>query len=214
MSQNRIQKSASFIALAAAVATTCIAAPRKSKADETKPQPTITMAVKYVALTNEQGKSPITQAGVDKVTAEMNKYWAQCNLQFVTDSYSQASAKDHGVEYNTSSMGELDKYRSQFDDSKSLLVVDTGSWVDMAPANAWTAMPGDGGPMGAIIEGSVADYSQIIAHELGHYMGLDHVSDKSNMMNPVIYDNSTQLTSEQCATARQISQTTLKAAMR
>jgi hypothetical protein len=63
-------------------------------------------------------------------------------------------------------------------------------------------MPGGGGPFGAILERPVASFANIIAHELGHYLNLYHVSDATDIMNPIIYSSSTKLTSSQCATAR------------
>src|SRR3712207_7041357 len=52
--------------------------------------------------------------------------------------------------------------------SRSLLVVNTGAWnhSTMGSPNAWTAMPGDSGPMGAVIEAPVATFAPIVAHEL------------------------------------------------
>ena len=45
-------------------------------------------------------------------------------------------------------------------------------------------------------------FGLIIAHELGHYLNLLHVSDSSALMNPVIYSSSKSLYSSQCNTAR------------
>jgi hypothetical protein len=45
-------------------------------------------------------------------------------------------------------------------------------------------------------------FANIIAHELGHYMNLAHVSDQTNLMNPVIYASSNTITSDQCTGTR------------
>ena len=48
----------------------------------------------------------------------------------------------------------------------------------------------------------MASVYTLIAHELGHYLNLEHVSDQYNVMNPVVYGNSFNLTDDQCAEAR------------
>jgi predicted Zn-dependent protease len=52
------------------------------------------------------------------------------------------------------------------------------------------------------MESAVGTYANIIAHELGHYLNLDHWEDKANVMNAVIYEKSSKLLQEQCVTAR------------
>jgi hypothetical protein len=108
--------------------------------------------------------------------------------------------------YETANNEDLTSIRAAFTTETSLLVVLTGTWnrtgsLGGTAANAWTAMPGDG-PYGAILEQPVADFPNIIAHELGHYMNLPHVSDTSDLMNPIIYPTSGSLTADQCETAR------------
>jgi len=58
------------------------------------------------------------------------------------------------------------------------------------------------GPFGVVLEQSVATYGSIVAHELGHYLNLQHTSDAYNIMSPIIYTNSLTLTGDQCAEAR------------
>jgi hypothetical protein len=62
-------------------------------------------------------------------------------------------------------------------------------------------LPG-GPPYGAILEQPVGTFPNIVAHELGHYMNLDHVSDTSDLMNPIIYSTSTSIYPSQCNTTR------------
>jgi predicted Zn-dependent protease len=57
-----------------------------------------------------------------------------------------------------------------------------------------------------VFESAVADYPQIMAHELGHYLGLEHVSNTSNAMNAIIYPYSEDLSDSQCDQAREIAQ--------
>jgi hypothetical protein len=56
--------------------------------------------------------------------------------------------------------------------------------------------------MGVVMEQPVGAYPNIIAHELGHYLNLGHVSDSANVMNPIIYSNSTRVDPSQCEAAR------------
>jgi hypothetical protein len=71
----------------------------------------------------------------------------------------------------------------------------------MGPANAWTAMPGQQ-PAGAVLEAPVATNDNITAHELGHYLGLDHARDQAELMNPIIYKDSVRITAAQCEQMR------------
>ncbi|MFL5814285.1 MAG: matrixin family metalloprotease [Bdellovibrionia bacterium] len=197
---------------AAATATTMM--PHSAKADSNSD--TITMAVRVVGLQNSAGKTTLTQDSATKLLSDVSQSYAKagCNIQFKLESFTAVNPKDKGLEYNTSTMAELDKYRAAFDDGKSMLIVDTGAWdSSMHPANAWTAMPGET-KMGAVFESSVADFYQIVGHELGHYLGLDHVDDSSNMMNPVIDDYSVKITPDQCNGMRQVAQTALAASRR
>lgn len=203
-----------FLTAAAATIFTSAMMPAFAKADASNAP--ITMAVKVVGFQDGSGKATLNQDSANKLMSDVSKMYSQagCNIQFKLDSFAPVNPKDKGLEYNTSSMAELDKYRAAFDDGKTLLVVDTGAWdSSMHPANAWTAMPGET-KMGAIFEASVADFYQIVGHELGHYLGLDHVEDTNNMMNPVIGDNSVNITADQCNTMRQNAQGALAASRR
>jgi hypothetical protein len=187
----------------------------KSQA-QAAPGGTIKLAVRIIGLTDDQGKTTLNQQSAAQLLQAVNQEYRQnsCGIEFDFQSFQAANPQDMGLEYNTSSLSDLDRYRSQFDDGKSLLIVNTGKWApSMAPANAWTAMPGES-PMGSVFEASVAGYPQIVAHELGHYLGLNHVSDDHNMMNPVIESYSTQITPEQCAEMLKTAQTTIAFASR
>jgi hypothetical protein len=204
------------ILLTVAAVTTFSSAMMPHFANADASNDTITMAVKVVGLQDSNGKTTLNQESATKLLSDVSNMYSQagCKIQFNLESFTAVNAKDKGLEYNTSTMGELDKYRAAFDDGKSMLIVDTGAWDDsLHPANAWTAMPGET-KMGAIFEASVANFYQIVGHELGHYLGLDHVDDSTNMMNPVIGDYSTKITADQCKTMQQTAQSALSASRR
>ncbi|MGK5082624.1 matrixin family metalloprotease, partial [Bdellovibrionota bacterium FG-1] len=164
------------------------------------------VALKYVPYLDGNGAPVVTSAqAIANVTA-INKVWAQCNIGFQIDEFVPANPKDFGFSFQTANLSELDPIRTAFDDDHTLLVVTTGTWnrsgtLGNTGANAWTNMPGSG-PYGAILEQPVGTNANIVAHELGHYLNLDHVSNLPQLMNPIIYDTSTQLTATECATAR------------
>jgi hypothetical protein len=83
----------------------------------------------------------------------------------------------------------------------------------MGTPNAWTAMPGSS-PSGTVIEGRVAAYPEMIAHELGHYLNLEHVKDATDLMNPIIYRTSTRLSPDQCENVRKTALTSRALAIR
>lgn len=167
----------------------------------------ICLALKYVAYKDSSGTPTVSQEAAVNNIKQFNKLWGQCNIGFQIDNYSAIAPKESGLSYSTANVGELDDIRKVENDDKTLLVVTTGTWdrsgsLGDTGANAWTAMPGEN-LYGAVLEKPVATFGNIIAHELGHYLNLDHVSDESNLMNPIIYDGSTTITKSQCTAARE-----------
>jgi hypothetical protein len=118
------------------------------------------------------------------------------------DRFLSIDPKKYKLSFNSSENHELEEIRKTFMDSSTLLVVTTGKWdrsgsLGNTGANAWASMPGDQF-YGVVLEAPVGDYPNIIAHELGHYLNLDHASDADQLMNPVIYDRSKSLTRSEC----------------
>lgn len=173
----------------------------------------IRVAVKFVNYTDDAGKPVLNQDQVNKLTGEMNQLFAQCHIELVSEEYQAVRPSDVGLEYGLTSMAELDPARKQFADSGRLLVINTGPWSGMGSANAWTTLPGEE-LAGAVIEKDAADFAGIVAHELGHYLSLDHESDPSNLLNPVIYKTSTHLTAQQCDAMRETARSVWTATLR
>ncbi len=163
------------------------------------------LALKYVVYKNSDGSPVMTQDEVISTVREVNSIWATCNISFQIDQYLAANPVDYALTFNTANDSELDQIRRAFQTDSTLLVATTGTWdrsgtLGNTGANAWTNMPGDG-IYGVVLESPVGSFGNIVAHELGHYLNLDHVSDQSNVMNPIVYDTSTALNSGQCSTA-------------
>jgi hypothetical protein len=162
----------------------------------------ICLAVHFVTYTDSSGKPTATQDQAINIINTMNSLFGTCNIGFQIENYDPEDPTKLGLAYGAQSQNQLDQIRQAFaEPSDMLLGVTTGPWG--TAVNGWTNMPGSG-VYGAIVEASVVDYGGgiIHAHEFGHYLGLDHVSDSSDLMSPVIYTSSTKLTSSQCQTAR------------
>ncbi len=164
------------------------------------------LALKYGVYKDYSGRSVITPSEAIENVKQIDRVWHQCNIAFQIDEFVSVDPNVDELNYQPANTGELDVIRKRLDDSDKLLVVTTGTWnrsgsLGSSGANAWTAMPGEN-LYGAILESPVGKFGNIIAHELGHYLSLAHVGDASDLMNPIIYENSTQLASWQCTNAR------------
>lgn len=189
--------------------------PRDPLAWETGKPGHMTLAVKFVELDGPDGTPDLDRAGAERVIAGVNTIFAGCNMHLRIESFQVADPAALRVPFDLVSMDELGPLRGTFDDPRMLVVIDTGAWnhSEMGPANAWTAMPGES-PAGAVLENSVASNGGITAHELGHYLGLSHVSDTADLMNPIIYTYSTGLDAAQCSVMRQTAQAERTTALR
>ena len=164
----------------------------------------VCIALTYVSFIDSSGKAISDEAGAIANVKAVNDLWKQCDISFQIEKYQAASAKEAGVVYSPLAYSQIDDIRNAFGNDKSFLLVMSGPWGTVK--NAWTNSPGSG-PYGAVFESSVTNYPQIIAHELGHYLNLDHIvpepgEDPANLMNFKIYPAPNMLYSQQCATAR------------
>jgi hypothetical protein len=168
------------------------------------------IALKYVSYIDENGKPVISETEAKTVVDEINKLYASCNVEFRTEEYLSVAPKDRQLPLNPSSPADLEPIRKEFDVPSEMVVINTGKWdhsggLGADGANAWTAMPGQT-PMGAVIEAPVATNGPLVAHELGHYLSLDHDGDSSDLMSPVVYPTSTTLRADQCQSVREAAQ--------
>jgi hypothetical protein len=165
------------------------------------------LGIKIVAYADPRtGTTTLDSMSAVSDLKRVNTVWSQCEIAFQIDHYSSVNPTTANLAFSTAESDDLNKIRSNFSSDQSLLLVSTGPWdragsLGRTPANAWTTMPG-AGPYGAILEEPVATTPNIIAHELGHYLSLTHVSDRTDLMNPIIYPTSSLLTSNQCELAR------------
>jgi len=164
------------------------------------------LALKYVVFKNANDEPTVRQSAAIANLGSINELWKQCHVGFDISEYEAVDPRDYGLRYQTANDNELYAIRRAFNDRSHMLVVTTGTWdrsgsLGSTGANAWTSMPGEG-VYGVVMEKPVGTFPNIIAHELGHYMSLEHVGNAVNLMNPLIYNNSRQLTQYQCAAVR------------
>lgn len=165
--------------------------------------PPLTLALKFVEFFQEDGNPALTEKNVHELVAKINPYFQSCKIRFQMEDYRALDSKSYGLSYTIQSAKEMKKLRKPFDDSRYLVVINTQKWDHdkMGSPNAWTAMPGEF-PSGIVMEAPVASYPGLVAHELGHYLNLNHVSNVKNLMNPIIYKSSEFFTPEQCVEMR------------
>lgn len=166
----------------------------------------VCLALKYVVYKDSSGKPVLGPDEVEENLKQINSLWNQCDLNFTVEELVKADPADYGLSVHPAQNYELTSIRKAFQDPSMLLVVTTAPWdrsgsLGNTGANAWTAMPGTA-PYGAVLESPVGTYANIIAHELGHYLNLDHANSQAELMNPIIYNSSKTLTSRECSEAR------------
>jgi hypothetical protein len=175
----------------------------------------ITLALKYVEFLDADEPEILNQDGVNKILKEINSIYSACSIQFRLDDYKAIEPTSVGLSINPGSVNEMWTFRKPFGDSRYLVVIKTGKWdhKKIGNPNAWTAMPGES-LLGVVIESPVASFAGILAHELGHYLDLHHVENEENLMNPLIYRRSIQLSAEQCFKMRNTAVSVHSAALR
>jgi hypothetical protein len=171
----------------------------------------ICLSLKIVSYQDSNGATSINRADANTLVQQINNIWNTCNIAFELDQYESVDPTTVGLSYGGASESQLNSIRSQYSDSTSMLVAVPGPWTGRTIA--WTSMPG-GGPFGTIVESQYGHNPMTVGHELGHYQGLYHISDSSNLMNPYIGSNTSALNTSQCNTARQTDQSDWQRMMR
>jgi hypothetical protein len=158
----------------------------------------ICIGLKLVSYT-QNGVAVLSQAQAITLVNGMNIVWAQCNIAFQLEKYEAVDPTSRGLAYDTNWRSVGDTVRSAFNNNDSFLVVSVGSLS--GSTIAVTEMPG-AGVYGTLVEKAYATNALTVGHEIGHYQGLYHISDNSNLMNPYIGSNTSALNANQCSTAR------------
>lgn len=156
------------------------------------------IGLKYVAFQDSSGDSSAPQATAVSNISQINQIWKTCSVNFQLEAYQSVNPTTENLSANGDSDEDMNAQRAAFVDNTHFLVVSLYGTVG-GGADAWTEEAGSGSPYGTILDYNVVTYIPVIAHEMGHYMGLEHVTDSTNLMYPSPYPNPT-LTPDQCST--------------
>jgi hypothetical protein len=175
----------------------------------------VSMALKFVEFSDESTSPPLSNSQVKQLIQKLNQLYSQCDITFQLGEYQIVKPADYGLPMGPTSVKKMHEFRKPFDDPRYLVIINTGKWnhQKVGTPNAWTAMPGEV-PAGAVLEAPVSNFPGIVAHEIGHYLNLNHMENNKNLMNPIIYGDSKELTEDQCSQMRATAVTHRPAAMR
>jgi hypothetical protein len=158
----------------------------------------ICIGLKIVAYESTAGVPTLTEAQAVTLVDGMNTIWSQCNVGFQLEVYQSINPATLGLPSDPNWDTQTDAIRDQFASNTQFLVVAvsalSGSTI------AVTRVPYSY-EYGTIVEAAYATNPMTVGHELGHYQGLAHVSDSTNLMNPYIGADTRTLTASQCATS-------------
>lgn len=164
------------------------------------------LALRYVVYRNSDGSPVESGEEVSRRLEDANRIWRECGIRFQVDRYEAVIPSEYGLRFRTAEYWEFEEIRRRFRTDDELLVVRTGEW-DRSKSfrgswvSAWTNLPGEPN-LGAILERDAGGNANILAHELGHYLSLEHSADAGDLMHPILFPRSRELTREQCSAAR------------
>ncbi len=172
---------------------------------------TLTIAVKVVSLSTRFGNAILKERRAVRTLRKASKLWAPCDISFHLEDYSQS-------EFGTS---ESNKMRSEDDirrvlnfaqSSDQAVIVAAGDFENELMSVAGLTMKDSGG---IVLSKMYASDKIIMAHELGHLLGLQNeIYDGGNLMYVAPNGSSNDLTAAQCATARRAAQNRLARTLR
>ncbi len=159
----------------------------------------ICIGLKIVSYQDSAGVPVITEADAITLVNGMNAVWSQCNIAYQLEVYQLVDPNTRGLTYSPNWQTESDKIRTTFADNVRFLVVAVGPWS--SGTIAVTMMP-ESGIYGTIVDQQYSHNALTVGHELGHYQGLYHLNNSSNLMSPYIGANTSGLQTNQCSIAR------------
>ncbi len=169
-------------------------------------EPELKLALRIVSFQTPQAVPVLSPEMARALVEEVNGFFTSCRVSFLLERLENVNPESLGLPERPSTLEELDPIRARLKDSNHLLIVQTGPWRGtLAAANAWTVLPGDG-PLGTVMESTYARHARLVAHELAHALDRDHVTDRNNLLHPVLHPDSSGLTQEQCSHLRSAAQ--------
>lgn len=158
------------------------------------------MALKMITYRNGSLDPTLEKIEADALVVGMNRVWRPCGIGFTLEIFETVDPAAYRLAYSPDWRTESQRIRETFGDRERFLVVAVGPWN--ISTIAVTQMPGTG-PYGVLVEEDYATNELTVGHELGHYMGLYHIRDTSNLMNPYIGTGTEALNRSQCEIARE-----------
>ena len=157
------------------------------------------LGLKIVSYLDSSGVPVLTESDAITLVNGMNANWGQCNIGFQLEVFEVINPADKGLNYSPDWQTETYTIRGVFADPSRFLIAAVGPWT--VSTIAVTTMPGSG-VYGTVVDKQYARNPLTVGHELGHYQGLYHVDDTSNLMSAFIGSDTKALTAEQCSVSR------------
>ena len=157
------------------------------------------IGLKIVSFQDSSRVSILQKADAQELVRGMNAIWKTCDVAFQLESFLSIDPTEKNLNYSPNWKTESGQVRAAFEEKDTFLIVAVGPWANSTIAV--TQMPGNG-PHGVLVEKDYARNPLTVGHELGHYQGLLHLRDNTNLMSPYIGPNTAHLSQAQCSLAR------------